>query len=258
MVGSMRTRPFLLASLLIACAPAATTPPTEAVAAPQPAPPEVETPAPIASVAGVGADPSINDSWRSSEIDPLVERLEGESREIYAHRERLAEVVAPAKGSVVADIGAGSGFMSLLFAKAVGPEGKVLSVDINATMLERLAKLATDEGVGNLETMLSEQEATPLAPDSVDLVFICDTYHHFESPATTLASIHAALRGGGELILVDFERIEGKSEEWMLKHVRAGKEVFRQEVVDAGFELVTEHELTELEDNYVLRFRKAS
>jgi predicted methyltransferase len=218
---------------------------------------EANTPAVSEQAPAAGADPSVNEFWSGDDIDPLVERLEGESREIYVHRELLTSVVAPPKGGVVADIGAGSGFMSLLFAKEVGPEGRVISVDINAKMLERVAALAKEAGHDNLETMVSEQAQTPLAPDSVDLVFICDTYHHFESPATTMASVHAALREGGEVVLVDFERIEGKTPEGLMKHVRAGKEVFRQEVLDAGFELVTEHEVPELEDNYVLRFRKA-
>lgn len=215
------------------------------------APAAAETPA-------AGADPSVNEFWSGDDIDPLVERLEGESREIYAHRELLTAVVAPPKGGVVADIGAGSGFMSLLFAQVVGAEGKVISVDINAKMLERVAGLAADAGLNNLETMVSEQGQTPLAADSVDLVFICDTYHHFESPATTMASIHAALHDGGELVLVDFERLEGKTPARLLEHVRAGKEVFRREILDAGFELVIEHELPELKENYVLRFRKKS
>lgn len=244
--------------LLAACASAPDTPvaPAEAAATA----PSAESEAPVATTeqAAAGADPSVNEFWSGDDVDPLVERLEGESREIYVHRELLTKVVAPPQGAVVADIGAGSGFMSLLFAQAVGADGKVISVDINAKMLERVAGLAKEQGLSNLETMVSEQAQTPLAADSVDLVFICDTYHHFESPATTMASIHSALREGGELVLVDFERIEGKTPAGLMKHVRAGKEVFRQEVLDAGFELVTEHEVPELEDNYVLRFRKAS
>ena len=58
--------------------------------------------------------PGINDRWKSDEIEPLIARMEGESREIWVNREVLADVVAPRPGSVVADVGAGSGFLSLL------------------------------------------------------------------------------------------------------------------------------------------------
>ena len=79
--------------------------------------------------------PGINESWRSDDIDPLIGRLETESREIYVHRGLIGAVAGPREGSVVADVGAGSGFMSHLFSRMVGPEGTVYAVDINETML---------------------------------------------------------------------------------------------------------------------------
>lgn len=94
--------------------------------------------------------------------------------------------------------------------------------------------------------------------DSVDLVFICNTYHHFESPYRSLASIYRALRPGGLLVLIDFERIPGVSREFILGHVRAGKEVFRDEILDAGFAPRDEVEVNAFEENYLLRFEKPS
>ncbi len=208
-------------------------------------------------VRATSVKPANNDAWKSDDVDPLIARLESESREIWVHRQRLLEVVAPRPGSVVADIGAGSGFMTLLFARAVGPSGKVVAVDLNPKLLEQIAARARAEDLDNVQTLRTPEDAIPLAPASVDLVFLCDAYHHFEYPESTMRSIHAALREGGELVLVDFERIPGKTEPAMLEHVRAGKEVFRQEILDAGFELVREHEVPEFEENYVLRFRKA-
>ena len=90
----------------------------------------------------------------------------------------------------------------------------------------------------------------------MDLVFICDTYHHFEYPRNTMSSIQRALRPGGQLLVVDFDRIPGVTADWLLEHVRAGKEVFRAEIEAAGFEFTGEHDLESLEDNYILRFSK--
>ena len=88
------------------------------------------------------------------------------------------------------------------------------------------------------------------------VAFICDTYHHFEFPARSLQSIHDALRPGGQLILIDFQRIEGKSSEWILGHVRAGQEVFVKEVTTAGFRVIGEEKL--LKEKYFVRFEKKS
>ena len=100
------------------------------------------------------------------------------------------------------------------------------------------------------------ETSTELEPNSVDAAFICDTYHHFEHPAKTLESLHRALRPGGQLIVVDFDRIPGKTRDWLLNHVRAGKEVFRDEIVSAGFRFVREESADFLEENYILRFEK--
>ena len=61
---------------------------------------------------------------------------------------------------------------------------------------------------------------------------------------------------GDTLVVIDFERIPGKSREFILGHVRAGKEVFRSEIVAAGFRYVEEIKLPEFKENYFLRFRK--
>ncbi len=202
--------------------------------------------------------PGINDSWKSDQVEPLIERLETESREIWTQRELIAAVVGPPPGAAVADVGAGSGFMAELFARKVGPTGKIYAVDINPTMMERVAAEMKERGVANLETVVCGERSVDLPAASVDIVFVCDTYHHFEYPRSTLASIHDALRPNGQMVVVDFERIPGKSREWVLDHVRAGEEVFTREIVDAGFELVGRHDVPALTENYVLRFRKVA
>ncbi|MHC4991990.1 MAG: class I SAM-dependent methyltransferase, partial [Planctomycetota bacterium] len=165
-------------------------------------------------------------------------------------------VAGPRVGTDVADIGAGSGFMTELLAELVGPNGTVYAVDINPVMMGRLARRADENGIDNLQIVVCSERTVDLPPESVDMVFICDTYHHFEYPRTTMRSIHEALRPGGQIVLVDFHRIPGVSPEWILGHVRAGEEVFTQEIVDSGFELINDHAVPFLEENYVLRFRK--
>jgi ubiquinone/menaquinone biosynthesis C-methylase UbiE len=200
--------------------------------------------------------PGINDSWKSDDVAPLVDRLESETREVFAHRTELADLVAPKPGTVVADVGSGSGFMTQELAQRVGADGKVFAVDINDHLLAKVKARVEAAGLSNVETVLTSDRGVGLDPESVDLMFICDTYHHFEYPKTVLESIRRVLKPGAEIVIVDFDKIEGETEDWIMEHVRASKEEVTAELTEAGFELVTEHDLPALEKNYVLRFRK--
>jgi len=200
--------------------------------------------------------PGINARWKSPKIEPLVKILESESREIYTQRELLAEVAGPKPGSAIADIGAGSGFMTEQFSKMVGPDGKVYAVDINPKMMERIADQAKDHGLTNIKTVVCHEDSVDLPNHSVDMVFICDVYHHFEYPVSTMRSIYQALKPGGEIVLVDFKRIPGVTKDWIMKHVRAGQEKVTQEIVSAGFEVVKVYNLPTFKENYIVRFRK--
>jgi intracellular sulfur oxidation DsrE/DsrF family protein len=103
---------------------------------------------------------------------------------------------------------------------------------------------------------LGSADSINLPPESVDVAFICDTYHHFEFPLKTMASLHRALKPGGRVVLIDFRRVEGESTEWILSHVRAGQEVFEGEVTQSGFRKVREAKGL-LRENYFVVFEKA-
>jgi predicted methyltransferase len=198
--------------------------------------------------------PDINVPFQNPDLPEFLKKFEVESREIYTQRNEIVKASKFKPGMTVADIGAGTGLFTRLIAKEVGPTGKVYAVDIAKTFLEHIAKTAKDEGIKNIETVQCDQVSCKLAENSVDAVFICDTYHHFEFPQRTLATIHKALKAGGQLILIDFKRIPGTSSEWTLKHVRAGQEFFTAEIRDAGFKQLDEVKL--LKDNYFVRFEK--
>lgn len=138
----------------------------------------------------------------------------------------------------------------------MGDKGKVFAVDIAPTFLRYIEKTCQENGIKNVETILCDQFSTKLPKNAVDLVFICDVYHHFEFPQKTLQTIHDALRPGGRLILIDFQRIEGKSSDFVLGHVRAGQEAFTKEITDAGFQKKGEEKF--LTENYFVRFEKGA
>jgi ubiquinone/menaquinone biosynthesis C-methylase UbiE len=156
----------------------------------------------------------------------------------------------------VADIGAGTGLFLPDFDRGVGSEGRVYAVEISPKFLEHLRERAKREKLARVEVVEALEDSVALPAASVDLAFVCDTYHHFEYPQSTLASLYAAIRPGGSLVILDFDRIPGKSRPWVLEHVRAGKEVFRREIESAGFRFERQVTVEGLKENYVLRFRR--
>ncbi len=202
--------------------------------------------------------PGINKEFEGDvDVSKWVERFEGESREVYRERERIAAAMNLQPGMKVADIGAGTGFFSLLFAECVKPGGRVYAVDISDEFVEHIAAKAKERNLDNIVTVRCSADSVGLAPGMIDRAFICDTYHHFEYPLSTMRSLRNAMKPGGELFVVDFIRIEGKSREWILDHVRAGEEVFREEIESCGFESVPLGvETGYLDENYIMRFRR--
>ena len=233
-----------LALLLFACA-----------GGPQPT--VAADPAPRTTASDESVRPGINKSFKNPELDPkkFVNRFEVESREIFFLRHRIAKQLELEPGMAVADVGAGTGLFMDLLSRAVGPEGKVYGVDIAPKLIDYMRERAEKKGHTQFVPHLCTERSVELPANSVDVVFVCDTYHHFEYPQQSLASIHKALRPGGRLVVVDFERIPGKSRKWVLGHVRAGKEVFTAEIEAAGFALLDEPQVG-LKENYLRRFVK--
>ncbi len=201
-------------------------------------------------------DPKINEEFqKKGAVENFAKRFESDDREIFARRAEILDALQLKPGMAVADVGAGTGLFTRLFAEKVGPEGKVVAVDVSKQMLEHIAKDAEKQGMKQIKTVLGTQETTNLKPDSADLVFLSEVYHHLENYDEMLASMYQALKPGGALVVIDFQRVEGKSRDFVLKHVRAGEEQVREEIRAAGFE-PAEGPTPKLKENYFARFRK--
>lgn len=198
--------------------------------------------------------PGINAPFEHPNFQEWVERFEHEGREVYDKRAQIVDATGVQPGMVVADIGAGTGLFTRLFAPRVNPTGMVIAVDISKTFVENILRTSREQNLPNVQGVVNTPTDVALARESVDLAFVCDTYHHFEYPQSMLASIRRALKPNGTLVIVDFERIPGVSSSWVLDHVRAGKETVIAEIEAAGFKLIEDRPL--LKDNYFLRFAK--
>lgn len=210
-------------------------------------------------VAGLAAseqnvNPGINRHYQNPDYDHWVNIFERPGREVYDQREAIIEQLAIQPGMNIADVGAGTGLFSRLFARQVGEHGKVYAVDISPNFVEEIERTAQQVGLHNIIGIVSSQQDTKLPARALDLVFVCDTYHHFEYPQTMLTSIHKALKDNARLAVIDFVKQPGQSSDWIMTHVRADKHTTIEEIKQAGFKLVAEPKL--LHSNYFLVFKK--
>jgi ubiquinone/menaquinone biosynthesis C-methylase UbiE len=203
-------------------------------------------------------DPKINEPFKNPDLKGFIKKFESNDREVYAKRKEIVAALELKPGMAVADVGAGTGLFTRLFADEVGQRGKVYAVDIAPGFLNHIAADAAKRGQKQVVTVLGSQDSTNLPRAAVDLVFLCDVYHHLESPERNLASIRRALKEGGRLVVIDFDRVEGKSTEFVLKHVRASQHAFRQEIEAAGFGLLPVAKLPPLTETFFLRFEKSA
>jgi len=200
----------------------------------------------------------LNENFLSPDLDVerFVRVFEGESREIFLQRAALVELLELRPGMEVADVGAGTGLFLRPLADAVGARGRVFAVDISPRFIEHIEQRKRAEGLDRVRTVLCGERSADLDDESVDRILVCDTYHHFEYPGSTLASLWRALRPGGMLVVVEFERVPYVSRPWILDHVRAGRRTFAREIEAAGFVLADEPRVDGFLESYVLRFRK--
>ena len=198
--------------------------------------------------------PGVNRAYENPDYARWQTTFESEGREIFEQRHAIVEALALKPGMVVADVGAGTGVLSLLFAQKVDAGGTAIAQDISPEFLRGIEERARKARLPQLRTLLGGEKDARLPSNGVDLIFTSDTYHHFEYPQAMLASLHNALKSGGRLIVIDYEKIPGRSSSWVMGHVRANRETVIAEITTAGFVLDRTHDL--LHENYFLEFRK--
>jgi ubiquinone/menaquinone biosynthesis C-methylase UbiE len=161
---------------------------------------------------------------------PWLERRE---REIEEDPDLAMRLIRVARGSTVADLGAGSGYFTIRLAKAVGAEGKVYAVDIQQGMLDLLQRAVTKEKLTNVTPVLGAADDPRLPAASLDLVLMVDVYHELSSPQTTLGHLKNALKPGGRLVLLEY-RAEDPDVPILPEH-KMTKAMVKLEIEHEGF-----------------------
>jgi precorrin-6B methylase 2 len=130
--------------------------------------------------------------------------LEREEREREERTDLLMKALALKPAMVVADIGAGTGYLSRRMAPAVMPGGKVLAVDVQPEMVAMLEEAVRQSGLTQIQPVLGTEGEVKLPAASVDLAIMVDVYHELALPYELLTSVVQALKPGGQLVFVEY------------------------------------------------------
>jgi len=130
--------------------------------------------------------------------------LAQDAQQNAADAQRLITALELHAGSVVGEVGAGDGALTVAVAKTVGESGRVYSNEINTQKLAGIAKAAAAAGLTNVTTVAGGDTRTNFDDRCCDAIFMRDVYHHFTDPAAMNASILASLKPGGRLAVIDF------------------------------------------------------
>jgi SAM-dependent methyltransferase len=132
--------------------------------------------------------------------------LDRSERDLEEDPDRAIDVLRIEKGATVADVGAGSGYMTVKLSKKVGPQGKVYANDIQQGMLDLLNKRLVKSKITNVITVLGTQDDPRLPLEALDLIIMVDVYHELSQPQVILRKLRSSLKPGGRLVLLEYRK----------------------------------------------------
>ena len=106
----------------------------------------------------------------------------------------------------MADLGAGTGYLLPYLSAAVGPEGSVLAIDPEPTLVAHMRDRAEKSGLANVTPVLGSLDHPRIPPASVDLVLILDTFHHIDDRLAYVRALQKSLRPGGRIAIIDWQK----------------------------------------------------
>lgn len=173
-------------------------------------------------------------------------------REAEEQPDAALDAIDIAKGSTVADVGAGAGALTWRLAGRVGPSGRVYANDIQPKMLELLRRNMEQRRIANVETVLGEIDDPRLPRGAIDLILLVDVYHEFSEPQQMLRRMRESLKPDGRLVLVEY-RAEDPNVPIRPEHKMTVAQV-KAELEPEGFRL--DRAIETLPRQHILIFRK--
>ena len=193
------------------------------------------------------------DHRRPADIKQYLQHLDSEERDQYQKPRQVIDVLNLKPGLAVADLGSGSGYFTRRFIEAVTETGKVYAVDIEPEMLKY-----AEESVIHMhrsytaEFILARPDSPKLPYQSIDLLFVCNTYHHLEERTKYFSDTKSSLKPGGRVAIIDFYHDERSGELGFPKRHLVPRETVIAELTKAGYTLLREHQF--LPKQYFLEF----
>jgi ubiquinone/menaquinone biosynthesis C-methylase UbiE len=132
--------------------------------------------------------------------------LDRSEREVEEQPDRALDIIGITRGSTVADLGAGSGYMTVRMAARVGAMGRVFATDLQPEMLDLLRDRLKRQRITNVTVVQGATDDPRLPAESLDLLLMVDVYHEFAEPQKMLRGIHRALKPGGRLVLLEYKK----------------------------------------------------
>lgn len=189
--------------------------------------------------AGADSGEGVSSFYSRNSPEALIQLYEDPRRQEWQKPQHVVDQLSLKPGEVVADIGAGTGYFSVLFAEKVAGSGTVYAVDIDRNMLEYVSRRVKKEGLSNIKSVLAKSDDPMLAKDSADLVFICNTYMFVTNRGNYLAKLKNSLKNNGRLAIISYNLVD--SPEGPPIHTRVSRGSTIKEVVNAGFVLDVEY-----------------
>ncbi len=131
--------------------------------------------------------------------------LDAPDRDLWQRPDQIMDALGIADASVVADIGAGSGWFTIRLARRVGPRGLVYAEDVQKEMINAISRRVSREGLSNVRPVLGLKNNALLPEGALDAVLVVDAYHEVEDRVAMLASLARALKPQGRIGVIDFK-----------------------------------------------------
>ena len=158
----------------------------------------------LAALVGSGCGPIVIEREGRRVFNPEYRLLlESPERDLWQKPAAMLEASGVGPGSVVADIGAGTGYLTRAFSRAVGPEGRVYATDVQPEMLAELERVALDHT--NVEVVRGSFERPELPEACCDVAFFLNVYKEIEPRVPFLQETMRSLGEGGRVVIVGFE-----------------------------------------------------
>jgi ubiquinone/menaquinone biosynthesis C-methylase UbiE len=164
-----------------------------------------------------------------------ADRTRFAERDAWQRPQDVMDKLGLKPGSVVADVGCGSGYFTFHFAARVGPRGKVYAEDVESDVLEKIRKRAMEEQLKQIEIVLGNPEDPQLPADQLDAILVMNAYHEMRAYDSMLRGMYRALKPGGMLAIIDHEAALGEPRSTYQEGHRIPAELVREDLTRNAF-----------------------